>query len=51
LAQQDANPTASNVYSFAASALGYTNVAVSSPPNNNAAISGLMTGKSYNQTH
>lgn len=51
LGQQDTNPSASNVFAYAASALGYTNVAVSSPPLNNAKITGLMTGKSYNQTH
>lgn len=51
LGQQDANPTASNVYVFAASALGYNNVVVTTPPLNNVAITGLMTGKSYNQTH
>jgi hypothetical protein len=50
LGQQDTNPTASNVYSFAASALAYTNVTISSP-SNNAVITGLMIRKSYNETH
>ncbi|KAL9553289.1 hypothetical protein MBANPS3_003348 [Mucor bainieri] len=51
LGRQDTNKNLANVYSYAASALGYTNVAVTNIPNSNAKITGLLTGKSYNQTH
>ncbi|KAI8886339.1 hypothetical protein K501DRAFT_177762, partial [Backusella circina FSU 941] len=51
LGQQDTNATVSNVFDFAASTLGYTNVAVTNVPLSNAYITGLLTGKSYNETH
>jgi hypothetical protein len=53
LGQQDTNKTVSNVFEFAAKALHYRNIDIpaSDIPWNNNTISGLMTGKSYNQTH
>jgi acid phosphatase len=47
----DANQTLSNVFEFAASTLGYTNVVVDSVPLMNTAIDGLLTGQSWNDTH
>ena len=51
LGQGDANQTLSNVFSFAAGTLGYTNVAVNPVPMMNEAITGLLTGQSWNETH
>jgi acid phosphatase len=51
LGRQDTNKSLANVYNYAASTLGYTNVAVPNVPMSNAAITGLLTGKSYNETH
>src|SRR6266550_838828 len=45
LGQGDANQTLSNVFSFAASTLGYTNVAVKPVPKMNEPITGLLTGQ------
>lgn len=50
LGRGDANATLSNVFAFAAPALGYTNVQVTNIPLMNAAIPGLMTDCSYNYT-
>lgn len=53
LGQQDTNKTVSNVFAFAAKALNYKNIHVpeNEIPWNNNTITGLLTGKSYNQTH
>ncbi|KAF8344361.1 phosphoesterase family-domain-containing protein [Amanita rubescens] len=51
LGRGDANQTLANVFEFAAGALGYQNVAVSPVPLMNTAISGLLTGQSWNETH
>ncbi|KAI8884110.1 phosphoesterase-domain-containing protein [Backusella circina FSU 941] len=53
LGRQDTNKTVSNVLEFTAKKLHYTNVHVpeSEIPWNNNTIPGLLTGKSYNETH
>lgn len=53
LGRQDINKTVSNVFEFAAKALDYKNVII--PENEipwmNNSIPGLLTGKSWNETH
>jgi acid phosphatase len=51
LGRGDANQTLANVFEFAAGALGYENVAVNPVPLMNTAISGLLTGQSWNETN
>ncbi|ORX49398.1 hypothetical protein DM01DRAFT_1363840 [Hesseltinella vesiculosa] len=53
LGRGDAVATESNVFEFLASKVGYKNVNVpeSQIPWNNNTITGLLTGKSWNQTH
>ncbi|KAI9280824.1 phosphoesterase family-domain-containing protein [Umbelopsis sp. AD052] len=54
LGRGDANKTLANVYSFVASQIGYTNVAIangSSVSYFNETIPGLLTNQSYNETH
>ncbi|ORE03072.1 phosphoesterase-domain-containing protein, partial [Rhizopus microsporus var. microsporus] len=53
LGRQDTNKTMNNVYSFAAKKLHYKNkdVPESEIPSGIPAISGLLTGRSWNQTH
>ncbi|KAI9308620.1 phosphoesterase family-domain-containing protein [Cunninghamella echinulata] len=53
LGRGDAEKQSSNVFSFLAKDLGYTNVDVpeSEIPMNNGYRPGLLTGKSWNQTH
>ncbi|OZJ03679.1 hypothetical protein BZG36_03530 [Bifiguratus adelaidae] len=46
----DADPSSSNVFAFAATALNYTNVNVTDIPMNNDTIVGYLTNKSYNET-
>jgi hypothetical protein len=52
LGRGDTNKKLSNVFKYAAEALGYTNVNVplNDIPKGNGKITGLLTGKSYNQT-
>ncbi|KAF8344362.1 phosphoesterase family-domain-containing protein [Amanita rubescens] len=51
LGRGDANKTLANVFGFAADVLGYKNVEVTDVPPMNATITGLLTGKSWNETH
>jgi len=51
LGRGDANKTLANVFGFAADVLGYKNVEVTDVPPMNTTITGLLTGKSWNQTH
>lgn len=51
LGKGDANATLSNVFAFAAPELGYKNMDVYPVPFMNDTITGLLTGKSWNQTH
>lgn len=53
LGQQDANKTVSNVFKHLAKKLHYHNIAIAEKdiPWNNNTITGLLTGKSYNETH
>ncbi|KAM6502980.1 Phosphoesterase family domain containing protein [Amanita muscaria] len=51
LGKGDTNTTLSNVFAFAAPALGYTNVNVSNPPFLNNSITGILTNNSWNETH
>lgn len=52
LGQQDVNKTVSNVFKHTAKALKYKNIHLheSEIPWSNNTVTGLMTGKSFNQT-
>lgn len=51
LGRGDANKTLANVFGFAADVLGYKNVEVRDVPLMNDTITGLLTGKSWNETN